>query len=182
MKLSNLLRAAKIFCFVFLVFQLLFVHSAFAGRKKPFLSEAQRQNPESLCIDDSENDLDLKTKREEYCRLSNSLRLWHLADSLKLDQNLSESAQSQAKIIYEKKAHSSQGFFSQAYNLVVSNIKSSLNIKNFGLQLGLDEEEPNEIIKTHLEANEHRKVFYNHQYRKIGIGFYKGIWVSLLTE
>ncbi len=169
--------------------------SAEAGRKYPLNSAPPEISNTSLCTDQS-SDESLKLKREDFCKLTNSIREWHLSHTLKLDSNLNEIAQLEAKLMYEtsnkdKEAsdedsseQEDEPIYSVDLPVVLEKIKKTgLEVGELGFHIStLGLEKAHDVIRSSLASPSPRKKFLAKTYRKVGIGFYRGVWISLFTD
>jgi uncharacterized protein YkwD len=172
--------------------------SAFAGRKHPLNSTPPEVSNTILCTDTSANEIkdeaspmisdqvDLKDKREDFCKLTNSIREWHLSRTLLLDSVLSEVAQNEAKSIFEAtqdhEPESNEKFVDKKEleeRLEANGIEADV----FGYHVTkVEADDAHDIVRTSLSDATSRKQLLNHSFRKIGIGFYRGVWISLFTN
>ncbi len=176
--------------------------SAFAGRKNPLNSTPPEISNSTLCSDQT-TDEDLKVKREDFCKLTNSIREWHLTHTLKLDTQLNEIAQLEAKLLFEvadkaasKAAEKNKDVDDDASvkdeedsgKLSISDVLEK--VKEAGLEVGelgfhistAGLSEAHDVIRKSLSSPTPRKKFLEKSYRKVGIGFYHGVWISLFTD
>ncbi len=164
-----------------------------AGRKNPLNSTPPEVSNSILCSDQS-TDEELKIKREDFCKLTNSVREWHLTHTLRLDAQLNDIAQIEAKLLYDmanktkdiESADSNENEDSNELDLstILDKIKQAgIEIGEFGLHVstaGLIE--AHDVIRKSLNSTTPRKKFLDKSYRRVGIGFYHGVWISLFTD
>jgi uncharacterized protein YkwD len=176
--------------------------NASAGRRYPLNSTPPEISNTTLCTDrvtESDSDEasnekssspsireDLKDKREDFCKLTNSIREWHLSRTLVLDSDLSDVAQNEAKSIFE--ASKDQENLSNEKFVDKKELEQRLEAKGieadvFGYHVAKDDEDDaHDIVRTSLSDSMARKQLLNHSFRKIGVGFYRGVWISLFTN
>ena len=179
--------------------------NAMAGRKNPLNSTPPEVSNSILCSDQS-TDEDLKMKREDFCKLTNSVREWHLTHTLKLDARLNDIAQLEAKLLYDianktKDVEAVSGSTSDStgdsintgedvdsdqvdFSTILEKIKQAgIEVGEFGFHVstaGLIE--AHDVIRKSLNSATPRKKFLDKSYRKVGVGFYHGVWISLFTD
>ncbi len=164
----------------------LFSSPAHAGRKAPLNSTPPEISNSTLCSEsDPESaaavDQDLKLKREDFCKLTNSIREWHLFRTLKLDSDLDEIAQDEAKLVYESKDEDSPDI--DQTTLLEKIRDAGIEVGTLGFHIstaGLSE--AHDVIRSSLSNPNPRKKFLGKSFRKVGIGFYRGVWISLFTD
>ncbi len=193
MRVTTVLKSAAVMACTF-IFATLLAPSAQAGRKNPLNSVPPEVSNSSLCIDQS-SDENLKLKREDFCKLTNSIREWHLTHTLKLDSSLNDVAQLEAKLIYEvsnrekdesdaaaTELHKESGSVDLS-SLLIKLKKAGLEVGELGFHIstiGLDK--AHDVIRRSLASPKPRKKFLGKTYRKVGVGFYQGVWISLFTD
>ena len=170
-----------------------FCPSAYAGRRNPLNSSPPEVSNSSLCSDQSADET-LKLKREDFCKLTNSIREWHLTHTLKLDSSLNEIAQLEAKLLYDiankESETETQASIEEKESEGLSLPSVLEKIKNAGLEVGelgfhistLGLDKAHDVIQSSLASPTPRKKFLGKSYRKVGIGFYHGVWISLFTD
>ncbi len=203
----NVLRIQNLLILVVLPCVTFASTNALAGRRHPLNSTPPEISNSVLCADTSSDTLsvnspsknteekspsisaaseDLKDKREDFCKLTNSIRVWHLSRSLVLDSDLSEVAQNEAKSIFE--ASKDQDNISNEKFVDKKELEQRLEAKGvdadvFGYHVAKDEDDDaHDIVRTSLSDATARKQLLNHSFRKIGVGFYRGVWISLFTN
>ena len=166
---------------------------ATAGRKSPLNSTPPEVSNSILCSDQSADE-DLKIKREDFCKLTNSVREWHLTHTLKLDAQLNDIAQIEAKLLYDianktKEIPTAESVAEEDtdqvdLSTILEKIKQAgIEVGEFGFHVstaGLIE--AHDVIRKSLNSTTPRKKFLDKSYRKVGIGFYHGVWISLFTD
>lgn len=188
-KLMQLKLITSVTCMFVIV--VLLGSPAQAGRKAPLNSTPPEISNSTLCSAsdaEADEDIELKTKREDFCKLTNSIRVWHLFHTLTLDSDLNEIAQHEAKVLYdtEKKNITTDEEDETDFNqsTLLEKIRDAgIEVGTLGFHIstsGLSE--AHDVIRSSLSNPTPRKKLLGKSYRKVGIGFYRGVWISLFTD
>jgi uncharacterized protein YkwD len=149
--------------------------------RAPLFSQPRTTSLAVLCADGlQEQDIEIRSRREEVCRITNSLREWRFAPDLQLDPQLSLLAQDLAVSMATNKLDGRE---------VPDTAAIDEQFQSAGLARGFSGEnilagspEPSEAMMFWMSSDSQRKNILQKRYRKMGVGFFQGYWIQVFSD
>jgi uncharacterized protein YkwD len=160
---------------------LFFSQGSNAGARHALFSRPASAEEAGLCNEPSvEADQTSGPQRQEICRLVNSIRSWHSAEPLKLDAQLSETAQSFAKQMVN------EGFFDHTTpdgkTMQARFKEAGITYRYSGENIARGSSEASDVMQLWMRSSSHKQNILQKHFRKIGVGYFDKHWVQIFTD